>query len=61
MKSFLTGVLMTSALALSAAAFAEDMPVNSVILSTSGLANFEHRAHVSGNRLPDLRSGDIFK
>ncbi len=49
MKNFLTGVLMTSALAFSAAAFADDMPVNSVILSTSGLANFEHRAHVSGN------------
>jgi hypothetical protein len=31
------------------AARAEDMPVNSVILSTSGLANFEHRAHVDGN------------
>lgn len=49
MKKFLTGILMTSAIAFSAAAWAEDMPVNSVILSTSGLANFEHRAHVSGN------------
>jgi hypothetical protein len=49
MKNFLTSVLMTSALALGTAAYAEDMPVNSVILSTSGLANFEHRAHVSGN------------
>lgn len=40
--------LMASLLAYSAA-FAEDMPVNSVILSTSGLANFEHRAKVDGN------------
>src|SRR5476649_188939 len=48
-KSFLTLLLATSALCLGASAYAEDMPVNSVILSTSGLANFEHRAHVDGN------------
>ncbi|MDE1153124.1 MAG: DUF4139 domain-containing protein [Micavibrio sp.] len=41
--------LMASALAYSAPAFAEDMPVDSVILSTSGLANFEHKAHVKGD------------
>ena len=29
--------------------YADDIPVNRVILSTSGLANFEHRTHVSGN------------
>lgn len=40
---------MASALAYSAPAFAEDMPVDSVILSTSGLANFEHKAHVKGD------------
>ncbi len=56
MKKFILPVLMASALAYSAvayagssAAYAEDMPVNSVILSTSGLANFEHRAKVDGN------------
>lgn len=49
MKRILTCLMMTSALAYSAASYAEDMPVNSVILSTSGLANFEHRAHVSNN------------
>jgi hypothetical protein len=49
MKRILTCLMMTSALAYSAASYAEDMPVNSVILSTSGLANFEHRAHVEGN------------
>ena len=49
MKKILVAALMTSAIALCTAAFAEDMPVNSVILSTSGLANFEHKAHVDGN------------
>lgn len=49
MKKVLTCLMMTSALAFSAASYAEDMPVNSVILSTSGLANFEHRAHVANN------------
>ncbi|MEZ0224444.1 MAG: DUF4139 domain-containing protein [Alphaproteobacteria bacterium] len=49
MKRILTCLMMTSALAYSAASYAEDMPVNSVILSTSGLANFEHRAQVAGN------------
>lgn len=49
MKKFIVMLMMTSALSWSAAAYAEDMPVNSVILSTSGLANFEHRAHVTGD------------
>jgi hypothetical protein len=49
MKRILSCLMMTSALAFSAASYAEDMPVNSVILSTSGLANFEHRAHVANN------------
>jgi len=49
MKKFIAMLMMTSALSWSAAAYAEDMPVNSVILSTSGLANFEHRAHVTGD------------
>ncbi len=49
MKKVFIAALMTSALAICTAAFAEDMPVNSVILSTSGLANFEHKAHVDGN------------
>jgi hypothetical protein len=50
MKKFSAcAVMMTCALAFAPPARAEDMPVNSVILSTSGLANFEHRAHVEGN------------
>jgi len=48
-KKFVAMGLMASALAYSAPAFAEDMPVDSVILSTSGLANFEHKAHVKGD------------
>lgn len=46
MKKF---VLLAGLLTCATAAFAEEMPVNSVILSTSGLANFEHRAKVDGN------------
>ena len=42
-------VLLAGLLTCATAAFAEDIPVNSVILSTSGLANFEHRAKVDGN------------
>ncbi len=49
MKNFVLPVLLAGLLTCTAAAFAEDMPVNSVILSTSGLANFEHRAKVDGN------------
>lgn len=49
MKKFVLPVLLAGLLTCTAAAFAEDMPVNSVILSTSGLANFEHRAKVDGN------------
>lgn len=49
MKKFALPVLLAGLLTCTAAAFAEDMPVNSVILSTSGLANFEHRAKVDGN------------
>lgn len=54
MKKFALPVLFAGLLSCTAAAFApiayaEDMPVNSVILSTSGLANFEHRAKVDGN------------
>lgn len=49
MKKVFCSALMAGALACSAASFAEDIPVNSVILSTSGLANFEHRAKVTGD------------
>ncbi|MDI1228010.1 MAG: DUF4139 domain-containing protein [bacterium] len=49
MKKFVLPMLLAGLLTCTAAAFAEDMPVNSVILSTSGLANFEHRAKVDGN------------
>lgn len=49
MTKFALPVLMAGLLTCATAAFAEDIPVNSVILSTSGLANFEHRAKVDGN------------
>lgn len=51
MNSSMTRLLFAaSLLALSAAsATAAEIPVNRVILSTSGLAHFEHRAKVTGN------------
>ncbi len=42
------GVISFAAAALAAEPLAE-MPVNRVTLSTSGLANFELKAHVDGN------------
>lgn len=50
MNSSITRLFFAASLiALSAAANAGEIPVNRVILSTSGLANFEHRAKVTGN------------
>ncbi|MEZ0261784.1 MAG: DUF4139 domain-containing protein [Alphaproteobacteria bacterium] len=47
MKRFIAALMVSTV--LTSAAYAAEMPVNSVILSTSGLANFEHRAKVDGN------------
>lgn len=46
--------LLAAAVACSSVAFAGDMPVNRVILSTSGLAQFEHRARVTGDTSLDF-------
>lgn len=48
MKKIIAPLLAASVLS-SAAVFADDIPVNRVILSTSGLANFEHSARVKDN------------
>ena len=48
-KRFLALLFMSTCLACSAAALADDIPVDRVILSTSGLAQFEHHTQVTGN------------
>jgi len=49
MKRFIPLLMAAGSLACSPAAYAADIPVNRVVLSTSGLAQFEHRAEVNGN------------
>lgn len=49
MKRFIPSLIIASSLACSSAVHADDIPVNRVILSTSGLAQFEHRTEVNGN------------
>ena len=42
-------ILLLSGLGCSSAVYADDIPVNRVILSTSGLAQFEHHTKVTGD------------
>ncbi|MDD9901301.1 MAG: DUF4139 domain-containing protein [Alphaproteobacteria bacterium] len=49
MKKHLAIAVAAAVVLTSTAAFATDIPVKRVILSTSGLANFELGAHVNGN------------
>jgi len=49
MKRVILLFLMVSGLSVASFSYADDMPVNRIILSTSGLAQFEHRTRVTGN------------
>jgi hypothetical protein len=49
MKKHFASVLAAGFVCLSFSAQADEIPVNRVILSTSGLANFELKTHVDGN------------
>ena len=54
MKRVLVSLLMAGTILASGSALAKDMPVTRVILSTSGLAHFEHEAKVAGSETLDM-------
>lgn len=54
MKRILISILMAGTVLAGGSALAKDMPVSRVILSTSGLAHFEHEAKVTGTETLDM-------